>query len=116
MNRRRLAKQTLHLQHHSAGTAFLSCLSMNGMCLTLCTLILRTHIVSLILKCCNHSLELTGENCFLGSQFCMLSSSDTLDFSANLHSFKVGCASLESKLEEACRVDFKEGNEQEEAV
>lgn len=50
------------------------------------------------------------------SQFCMLSSSNTLGFSANLHSFKVDSASLESRLEEACRMDFKEGNEQEEAV
>lgn len=114
MNRRSLAKQMLHLQHYSSGTAFLSCLSMNGMRLTLCTLMLKIHFVSLILKCCHHSLELTGENCFLGSQFCMLSSSNTLDFSAKLHSFKVNSASLES--EEACRVDFKEGNEQVEAV
>lgn len=99
MNRRSLAKQHYILQHHSSGTAFLSCLSMNGMCLTLCRLMLKIHFVSLVLKCCNHSLELTGESCFLGSQFCMLSSSNTLDFSANLHSFKVDFALLERRLE-----------------
>lgn len=99
MNRRSLAMQHYILQHHSSGTAFLSCLSMNGMCLTLCTLMLKIHFVSLVLKCCNHSLELTGESCFLGSQFCMLSSSNTMDFSANLHSFKVVFASLERRLE-----------------
>lgn len=116
MKRRILAKQYYILQHHGSGTAFLSCLSMNGMCLRLCTLMLKIHFVSLVLKCCNHSLELTGESYSLGSQFCMLSSSNTLDFSANLHSFKVGFASLKSRLEEACRVGFKEGNEEEEPV
>lgn len=89
MNKISLAKQHYVLQHHSSATAFLSCLSMNGMCLTLCTLTLKIHFVSLVLKCCNHSLKLTGVNCFLGSKFCVLSSSNILDFSANLHSFKV---------------------------
>lgn len=77
---------------------------------------LKIHFVSLVLKCCNNSLELTGENYLLGSQFCMLNSSNTLDFSANLHSFKADSASLESRGEEACRVDFEEGNEEEDPV
>lgn len=114
MSRRSLAKQHYILQHHRSGTVFLSCLSMNGMRLTLPTLMLKIHFVSLVLKCCTNSLELTGENYLLGSQFCMLSSSNSLDFSANLHSFKVDSASLEVK--EACRVDFKEWNKEEESV